>query len=326
MAANYEFVVCDVETTGFGKTDRIIEIALVRLNSSGYKIREFATLVNPERDLGPTHVHGITARDVKDAPKFSEIAGNVISCLSDAVFTAHNAAFDARFICSEMGRLGYELPEFPRLCTMEVACCLDPLVPSRALHCVCEHFGILHADSHSAEGDANALVELLRVVLRLPEPRRSKVAKALGFDRLCMRNARWPSLPTLGRQVKRAHCLSREMSLLQCLVSKLPSLTNVSREAGEYFLLLDRILEDRCITEEEISAAHALAIDLGLYGEQIVPLHERYLRDLIRQATADGCISEFESRDLQEVSRLLGIEAVDCRKFIEEIRATVSAR
>ena len=57
-----KFVVIDVETTGFSNQDRIIEIALITLDSETLKAaEEYDTLINPERDITATHVHGITA-------------------------------------------------------------------------------------------------------------------------------------------------------------------------------------------------------------------------------------------------------------------------
>src|SRR5918999_5423268 len=40
----------------------IVEIAVVRLFADATK--EYVTLVNPLRDVGPAHVHGLTADDV----------------------------------------------------------------------------------------------------------------------------------------------------------------------------------------------------------------------------------------------------------------------
>ena len=55
-------VVVDVETTGFGRSDKIVEIAAITLDSATWEtIGEYDTLINPERDVGPTGVHGITA-------------------------------------------------------------------------------------------------------------------------------------------------------------------------------------------------------------------------------------------------------------------------
>lgn len=64
------FAVVDVETTGLfpGGSDRILEIAVHRVRADGEVLDEYSTLVNPNRDVGPTHLHGIAAGDVIHAP------------------------------------------------------------------------------------------------------------------------------------------------------------------------------------------------------------------------------------------------------------------
>jgi DNA polymerase-3 subunit epsilon len=51
--------VVDVETTGLNpyRHDRIVEVAVVVVELNGQVIREFTTLINPERDIGPTSIH-----------------------------------------------------------------------------------------------------------------------------------------------------------------------------------------------------------------------------------------------------------------------------
>ena len=72
------FAVVDLETTGvYPSKDRIIEVAVVHLDVSGQLIGEFSTLIDPHRDVGPTHIHGITAADVMGAPGFPPRSGCV---------------------------------------------------------------------------------------------------------------------------------------------------------------------------------------------------------------------------------------------------------
>ena len=62
-------VVVDVETTGFGAHDRIVEIAVITLDPETWETQdEYDTLINPERDVGPTGVHGVTAGMVEPEP------------------------------------------------------------------------------------------------------------------------------------------------------------------------------------------------------------------------------------------------------------------
>jgi DNA polymerase-3 subunit epsilon len=71
--------------------------------------------------------------------------------------------------------------------------------------------------------------------------------------------------------------------------------------------MLDRILEDRRVTEEEGDLLASYATDLGLLREQVLEANVRYLRDLVNVALSDGVFSELETTDLQTVRRLLGI-------------------
>jgi len=103
-----KIAVIDVETTGLypGK-DRVVEIAVVVVTPDGKRLGEFSTLVNPERDVGPTSVHGLTAQDVYSAPRFGELAGHLISVLDGTVAIAgHNVWFDQSFLKAEFERLG----------------------------------------------------------------------------------------------------------------------------------------------------------------------------------------------------------------------------
>ena len=110
--ADSEFAVLDVETTGLfpEATHRIVEVGIVHLNGSLEVIDEWASVVNPDRDLGPTHIHGITGAMVKDAPPFSEVADDLVHRLHGRVLRAHNASFDIRFLRAEFQRLNLSIP------------------------------------------------------------------------------------------------------------------------------------------------------------------------------------------------------------------------
>ena len=102
------YAVLDLETTGFnfkGK-DRIVEIAVVLLDSNLVLEDKWTSLVNPMRDVGGTSVHGITATDVFDAPKFDEISNRLCLLLENRAIVAHNASFDRNFLDAELTRIG----------------------------------------------------------------------------------------------------------------------------------------------------------------------------------------------------------------------------
>src|SRR3990172_12520213 len=113
--------VIDVETTGLNpyRHDRVIELAALMMRLDGEIIREFVTLLNPERDIGPTSIHGLTASDIIAAPRFVEVAGTLIDALDGCVAVAgHNIRFDYSFLSAEFGRLGHAFPNCPTVCTM----------------------------------------------------------------------------------------------------------------------------------------------------------------------------------------------------------------
>ncbi|MFC4588465.1 3'-5' exonuclease [Sphaerisporangium corydalis] len=159
------YVVVDVETTGLrtSEDDRIIEIGLVHLDATGDVTGEWTTLVNPGRDLGPEHVHGITEADVSRAPAFQEIAGGVAALLRGRIMAAHNLPFDARFVAHEFRRLDVNWPVDHRLgvCTMNWAAHFLPGDPRSLADC-CAVAGVPLDGAHEAMSDARAAAGLLR--------------------------------------------------------------------------------------------------------------------------------------------------------------------
>lgn len=122
--AHGPIAVIDVETTGLFpyRHDRVVEIAAVILDERGAVEREFASLVNPERDIGPSSIHGLSSSDVVPAPRFAEIVGELLETMAGAVaIAAHNARFDRLFLQRELERIGADLPEMFMICTMELS-------------------------------------------------------------------------------------------------------------------------------------------------------------------------------------------------------------
>ena len=121
--------------------------------------------MNPERDIGPTSVHGLTASDVINAPRFPEIAGNLAEFLCTSIaLVGHNVRFDVSFLQSEYGRIGVEMPRYTSLDTMALA-------GGGTLSACCAEHGIeYHGKAHTALHDARAAADLLqRMLLQIPD-------------------------------------------------------------------------------------------------------------------------------------------------------------
>jgi len=168
LIRSLEYAIVDVETTGgsFAYGHRITEIAAVRVRGDGRIVDEFRTLVNPERPIPSyiTALTNITWDMVRAAPRFADVAPDVARVLGGAVFVAHNAAFDWRFVGAELNRAGVPISG-RTLCTVRMARKLVPELRSRSLDSLIYFFNIPIEARHRAYGDARATAELFRLLL-----------------------------------------------------------------------------------------------------------------------------------------------------------------
>ncbi|WP_258906771.1 exonuclease domain-containing protein [Actinokineospora sp. UTMC 2448] len=299
----------DVETTGLapGRHHRVVEVAIVRLDERGRVIDEWCTLVNPQRDLGPQHIHGVRAADARKAPVFGDIAGEVARMLNGRVLAGHNVSFDARFLQAEYSRLGIDLPftDMPSLCTMRWAdSFLD--TAARTLSACCAAAGIELEHTHSALHDARAAAELLGAYLRwagVPVPWEDILRGAAGWP--------WPDLASGDvRPVQRGQRYHDERHFLAKLVDLLPRVTQPPR-ADEYLAVLDRALLDRHVSACEQDELLETARSLGLGLAEVLSLHRGYLMELGKAAWADHVVTDEEAADLDLVAALLGLGGDD---------------
>ena len=161
------FAVIDVETTGFSpEVERIVEVGVVVLDPWGHETGAFCTLVDPGRDPGPTHVHGISADMLAGAPTFAAIHSYLADRLSGRVVVGHNVDnFDLSFIRAECRRAGGRdlVPgRMPTVDTLAVAQAHLGLQGRARLVDCCNHFGLSWDHHHSALGDARVTAALFR--------------------------------------------------------------------------------------------------------------------------------------------------------------------
>ncbi len=126
-------VVLDTETTGLSTAQghRIIEIGCIEIVNRRLTGREYHRFLNPDRDIdeGAERVHGISRADLATAPRFHEIADELLEFLAGAELVIHNAEFDVGFIEHELS-----LMEHPRPSINEHASVLDTLTLAREIH------------------------------------------------------------------------------------------------------------------------------------------------------------------------------------------------
>lgn len=298
-----EFATLDFETTGLSSSiDRVIEVAVVRTDSEGNVLREYSTLVNPGRDVGRTDIHGITAGMLSDAPIFQEILGGLLEVLNGAVLVAHNAAFDTRFLKSELLRCGISELEIESLCTLKLMYSGFPRGPRRLTDC-CEFFGIEVGNAHSALDDARMASKLLHAVLTEVDVPVLPMQCRLGSDSA-------QGTRVLPRESV-SHPRDRESTYLASLIEMLPpqgdSGLASAVSVAQYLNVLDGVLEDRKIEKSEAEYLVEFANELGLSQDRVAGLHAAYVANLCAVALRDDVVSDFEREDLSQVALLLGV-------------------
>lgn len=160
-----KFAILDIETTGGSpKNERITEIAIY-IHNGEKVIDEFSTLINPEKNIPYfiTGLTGITNEMVAEAPKFFEIAKNIVEITEDCTVVGHNVKFDYSFIQNEFRQLGYDYHR-KTLCTVKLSRKLLPGFKSYSLGKLCEQLDIQINGRHRAEGDAWATVKLFELL------------------------------------------------------------------------------------------------------------------------------------------------------------------
>ncbi len=160
-----DFVAIDLETTGLGRTEDIIEIGAIRVRD-GKAVKRFGTLIRPRKPV-PGLIEGITGISnemLEDAPEIEEVLPDFLRFIGNDTLLGHNiVSFDSKFICREAEHIGLIIKN-PLFDTLTYARKLkkqtDFLPKSLSLTCLCQLWGIERAKSHRAYDDALANIKV----------------------------------------------------------------------------------------------------------------------------------------------------------------------
>jgi DNA polymerase III subunit epsilon len=101
----------DLETTGINvSSDRIVELSVLKINPNG-KEEWMTSRINPGMPIPPksTAIHGITDKDVADAPAFKEIAKKLATFLEGTDLAGFSAIkFDIPVLAEEFLRVNID--------------------------------------------------------------------------------------------------------------------------------------------------------------------------------------------------------------------------
>ncbi|KPG83514.1 exonuclease domain-containing protein [Frigoribacterium sp. RIT-PI-h] len=336
------YAVIDVETTGLwpGRHHRVIEIGIVHLDAHGEVEASFETVVDPSRDLGPIHVHGLRSADVRGAPRFEHIVDGLCDRLRGRVAVAHNARFEAQFLAAEFARLGLVSPLGPdgagALCTMKLAPTYLP-GSGRTLADCCAALDVDLSVAHESLADATATARLLSAYLRMGDAQSGWWQDWGRYAAL----QQWPTAETprttphpgfaggAGGADDGGHGPGRAAWRSRRRVARVPELTpappapveprfleratellprlDLGRRQDQYAAMLDKALSHGYLSTAEGGNLTTLAAPPDLDEPSRVVLHDRYFASLGSTVWAHDVPAEDERRQVEAVAEMLGI-------------------
>ncbi len=157
-------VVLDLETTGINiTTDRIVEIALLKVNPNGTE-EEKVYRINPEMSipLEASLIHGIYDEDVKDAPTFKQLAKTLAKFLEGADLCGFNSnRFDIPLLAEEFIRadVDIDLKKHKFIDVQAIFHKMEKRTLAAAYKFYCQKD---LTDAHSALADTRATYEVLK--------------------------------------------------------------------------------------------------------------------------------------------------------------------
>lgn len=156
------FTAMDFETANYSpKSACSLALVVVRDNQI---TDSFYTLINPKMFFNRknTEIHGITARDVADAPTFDQVWPHIAPLFDPThLVVAHNARFDINVLKATLGAYDILTPHYLALDTLKTSRRLYPEFPNHKLNTVASALKIDLAHHHNALADSAACASIL---------------------------------------------------------------------------------------------------------------------------------------------------------------------
>lgn len=280
----------DTETTGFGKTDRLVEVAVVLVEGNEI-IQEWETLVNPERDISNSNIHGITSEVVSLAPIFAEIDSEFSRLIHGSIMVAHNISFDQRMLEQEYSRNKKQVDLGMGFCTLQAT--------KLKLEVACKEYGITNVSAHRALTDARATALIFIKILEQLGSVEGLVPISVAYDF----EGKSPQL------LSRA-ALSQDHKPGQQNLRRIIHGIGPSEEAGpelSYLDALSSVMSDFEITADELKYLNDWAETLGIGSSKQSDLHGAFFNQIVMAAERDTYVSETESILLRKAAKTLGV-------------------
>jgi len=184
-------VALDCETTGLDvKTDRIVEIAAVRLGEAdggGQKTGQnhYVSLVSPGVPIPPasTAIHGITDDDVAAAGTFPQAMAGLAAWAGPSVVVGYAIGFDLTVLANEHRRHGMKWTAPRSLDVRHLVQLVAPDLPNQSLELAAKWLGVEPGQRHRALGDAETAARIFRALI--PRLREKGIVTLAQAERVC---------------------------------------------------------------------------------------------------------------------------------------------
>lgn len=316
------YAVIDLETTGLhpGQGSRVCEVGVVRMRGDGVVLDEYSTLVDPQLRITNDEYHGITNVEVKGAPTFEGIVGDLLAILSDAIVVSHNLDYEGKFLAAEFGRLGITWSGIPGICTLITSRVQLDRYGYRLDNVANLVTGEWPAAYHSALGDARTLAHTFAKLINEPPQPLAYAGRA---------PLTLPAYPRRGHIAPRATGLRKGTEgWLATLTARLPHMAQPPapnpQGLADYRAMLGHALADGKVVGEEATQLAVLAARAGLTQTTAQWVHEQFLTHARERAEADGVVTSAELKELQRAAKALA--ASHLIQDLEEAAAADRAR
>ena len=300
------FAVVDTETTGFGKTDRILEIGIVLVDGNEI-VQEWETLINPERDISNSNIHGITSELVSLAPTFSDVIDEISGFLDGRIFVAHNVAFDTKMLNFEFSKVNREIDFGIPFCTLQAT--------KMKLEKACDEYGVKNLGAHRALTDARATALILAQVFTTKKETSSVIVKK--YDK-----------KSVARIISRSAFDSNHAGGQQNIrrISRNHETHGAEGPLLSYLDALSSLLSDFELTKDERLQLDAWAADLGLTKKEIKSANSIFIKSIVEAAERDNYISPTERELITRISKELEVETViGSTANVDEIQVSLTS-
>jgi len=305
-----DYVCLAAATTGFAAArERIVELAVVRVDAAGTVLDRWTTLIDPRREeIGGAAVHGIGPGTLHGAPALADVASELLTRCEAAVVVAHNAALLESFLAAELMRVGVLAPTLPALDLSRLAP-VAVTTPNVRLGTLARLADRRRCVPSSALDDALLVAAILPVILsrlgsRLsypvaPTPSTVDAAGAAGRHRRVA--------PTLARPAGTVG--TPPTGWLADLMADLPMSAaegHDGRLAG-YLDALTSVLPTGRIVADEVRELTGAAVRAGFPAAQLRAVLERLLESLRSTAFGRGPVTQDQVRHLRAAALSLGV-------------------